>query len=113
MSLPTLYIAGPMTGYPEFNYPAFQQAMSDLVAAGYEVLSPHNIDATEGVEPGTQSWEWYMRKALGLLLRCDGVALLDGWEKSRGARLERQVANEVGMDTHTLRYWLLQSELGR
>ena len=106
----TLYIAGPMTGLPAFNYPAFEKAAGDLIAAGYEVLSPHTIDATEDTEPGSQTWEWYMRRALSMMLRCDGVALLPGWRKSRGALIEVRLAEDVGMRLWSVKQWLLASE---
>lgn len=102
----TLYVAGPMTGLPEFNYPAFEQAAGDLILAGYEVLSPHTIDATEGTVPGEQSWDWYMRRALAMMLRCDGVALLPRWYDSRGAKIEYDLAYELKMPCAPVNRWL-------
>jgi hypothetical protein len=34
------YIAGPMTGLPEFNFPAFHAAAASLRARGFEVENP-------------------------------------------------------------------------
>lgn len=89
----TTYIAGPMTGHPDFNYPAFAYAATVLRAKGIDARSPHEID-NEGQE---QSWQWYMRRALRMLLECDAITLLPGWETSRGACCERSVAEALGM----------------
>ena len=96
-----LYIAGPMTGLPEFNYPAFQDAERRLIAAGHEVESP----ATPGQVDG---WGWrdYMRRGIRQMLDCDGVALLPGWEDSRGASIEARLARSLEMPAADLDYIL-------
>lgn len=88
-----VYIAGPMTGLPDFNFPAFRAAAADLSARGYDVRTPTDADG------GSQdkSWQFYMRLALRMLLDCDQVVLLPGWERSRGACIERSVAEALGM----------------
>ena len=40
----------------------------------------------------------------------DGVAMLDGWEQSRGARLERQVAEACGIPCKTVNEWLEEAQ---
>jgi hypothetical protein len=92
------YIAGPMTGYPEFNYPAFAAAAAELRAQGIDVRSPHENDDGSTGKP----WDFYMRLALRMMLDCDEVLLLPGWEESRGARLERYVAEQLGMKVSEL-----------
>lgn len=100
-----LYIAGPMTGIPDSNYPAFRKAEAELKAAGYEVLCP--VDSEQHNDTGKQqTWDWYMRHALRMVLDAEGVALLPDWRTSRGAMLERHVANNLGLPTRTLDYWL-------
>lgn len=87
------YIAGPMTGLPEFNYPAFAAAAKVLRDKGVDAVSPAELDdGSTG-----KSWDYYMRLGLRALLDCDEMVLLPGWEDSRGARLERQVAEALGM----------------
>lgn len=39
-----LYIAGPMSGLPQFNFPAFHAAAIALRAAGYAIISPAETD---------------------------------------------------------------------
>lgn len=85
-----LYIAGPMTGLPDYNYPAFNVAEQRLLALGYEVENP-----ARNPEPACGSWLGYMRMALRQLALCDGVVLLPGWKSSRGANIEKHLADDL------------------
>lgn len=106
MSQPTLYVAGPMTGFVDFNYPSFNAAAEALLAAGYGVLNPVDSEQNNPT-PGTpQAWDWYMRQALAMVLVAEGIALLPGWESSRGASLEVNVATALGMPVHRIEDWL-------
>lgn len=88
------YIAGPMTGYPEFNHPAFHAKAAELRAAGEDVINPAENDAEIGLD---QPWDTYLRRDLVLLAeKCNKIVLLDGWEKSMGATLERHVGEKLG-----------------
>lgn len=95
-----LYIAGPMSGLPDFNYPAFHAAEAQLWAAGYETLNPANNGEQD-------SWEGYMRAAIAQVIQADGIAYLPGAYSSRGARLELRLAEELGMATAPLDSWIL------
>ena len=101
-----LYVAGPMTGLPEFNYPAFRAAAEELRTLGYDVLNP--VDAEDhNPTPGTpQAWDWYMRHALRMVLDSDGIALLPGWENSRGATLEVHVGEALNLLILPIEEWL-------
>lgn len=95
-----LYVSGPMKGYAESNYPAFEAATVALRAAGYEVLSPHEVTLSDA------TYENYMRADLELLLKCDAVANLGGHEQSKGASLENAVAKMCGLEIKPLAEWL-------
>lgn len=95
-----LYIAGPMSGLPEYNYPAFHAAEARLKAAGYETLNP-------ATNPECDSWEGYMRAAIAQVVQADGIAYLPGSYSSRGARLELRLAEELRMKTAPLDSWIL------
>lgn len=97
----TLYIAGPMTGLPEFNYPAFMQAEKRLVARGYVVLNPARHGYVDGF-----TWLDYMRLGIRDVTHSDGVALLPGWENSRGATLEKYVADAFGLPVKLETEWI-------
>ena len=88
-----VYISGPMTGYEAFNYPAFHEAAAFWRSCGYEVVSPAELNPDTGGQ-----WEDYLRADLRALLDCDAIALLTGWEASRGASLELHVAKALGME---------------
>ena len=92
-----LYIAGSMSQLPEFNYPAFMDAERQLVAAGYEVENPARPGQVDG-----WTWQDYMKRGIRQMLDCEGVALLPGWDRSRGARLEHQIATALGMHVSTI-----------
>jgi hypothetical protein len=92
-----IYIAGPMTGIDELNFPAFHAAAARLRALGHEVVNPAEINP----DPGA-SWQTCMHADLAQLVTCDAIALLPGWEGSRGAELERHVAYALGMHVHML-----------
>jgi hypothetical protein len=96
----TVYLAGPMSGYPDFNRPAFRTAAEILREQGFIVMT--SADCYHG-----DSWEEGMRRDIPAMLACDRVCLLGEWEKSRGARLEVFIAREVGMKVETLGELLL------
>ncbi|MBF4578927.1 DUF4406 domain-containing protein [Frigoribacterium sp. VKM Ac-2530] len=101
----TVYVAGPMSGLPDFNYPAFNEAAQMLRDTGYRVLNPVDSEE-ENHSGGPETWDWYMRHALRMVTQADGIALLDGADTSRGARLEQQVGKEIGLDIRPLAEWL-------
>lgn len=101
-----IYLAGPMTNRPHYNYAAFMDAQCQWEARGHKVLSP--FDASERVwrraynrsyDPFKDSCEYGSDVMLecwledtDILLWSEGVALLRGWETSRGSRIEVQTA---------------------
>lgn len=97
-----VYISGPMSGLPGHNFPAFFAAAEALRRAGHEPVNP----ADGGVRHGW-SWSDYLRHDIRLMLdRAEAVALLPGWERSRGSRLEAHVARELGWPVRPLEEWL-------
>lgn len=100
--MPTLYLAGPMTGLPDYNRPAFHDAAAQLRAAGFAVLNPAETE----LPPGQDSWANYMRAGLRQVLEADALALLPGWDRSNGAQLERHVATRLGLACYPWAAWL-------
>jgi len=86
-----VYLSGPMTGIEDNNFPAFRDAAEYLRALGYDVVSPAEIQ-----EAGP--WELCLRADLRELCTCDAIALMPGWENSKGANLELHVAHRLGME---------------
>lgn len=87
------YIAGPMSHYPDHNYPAFNDMAARLRAAGLTVINPAEIHPDT-----THPWDWYLRRDLAEIVKCSRVVFLDGWTGSRGARLEHKVASGLGLE---------------
>ena len=87
-----IYVAGPMTGLPDHNFPAFNAAAAALRANGWHVENPAEHGIVEGAE-----WADYLHYDMGRLATCSAVHLLPGWSKSRGAALEVHVATTLGM----------------
>ncbi len=87
-----IYVAGPMSGYEQHNFPLFNHYAARLRSLGYDVVNPVDINP----DPGTP-WEECMKKDIVQLLTCDSVAVLPGWECSRGASLEVSIAKALGM----------------
>jgi hypothetical protein len=87
-----VYISGPMSGYPDYNRPAFHKAAEELRAQGHEPLNPAELDLGEGA-----TWQEYMRADIRMLTYADAIYLLDGWEASRGATFEKYVADTLGI----------------
>lgn len=87
------YLAGPVTGLPEGNKPAFETATRTLRSAGLIVISPLEMDtpeefaATMSDQYGGVYWQ-RMVHDFKTVIEVDGIVLLDGWEKSKGARIE-------------------------
>lgn len=88
-----VYIAGPMTGMPDFNFPAFNAEAAFLRNLGFTVENP-----AENTLPADSTWETYLKAALRQMLTCDAVVFLPGWLGSRGARLEMFLAKKMDMD---------------
>ena len=89
-----IYLAGPMTGYADLNFPAFHSEAGRLRGIGHTVINPAEVNP----DPNAK-WSDCMRADIRELVTCDAVALLPGWEKSRGATLEHHIATALGMPT--------------
>ena len=99
-----------MTGIEHFNAPAFDAAAFLLREAGHEVFNPAENDRENGFDPSGMSGDATEAASAGFDLRtalkqdlswiCDhaeGVALLEGWENSKGARAEVALAKALGI----------------
>lgn len=84
-----LYLAGPMSGYPDHNYPAFDAEAKRLRELGHEVINPAEND---GGNPHAGDWAYYLRQDIVHVLAVEAIAVLPGWRQSRGATLETTIA---------------------
>ena len=110
-----VYLAGPMSGLPWFNFPAFHKAAYELRDKGYEVFSPAEKDIElfgtyiAQIQTGTHAEiavaaiennsreptykECLRNDLLYILDEAEAIALLPGWEKSSGAKVEKALAD--------------------
>lgn len=101
-----LYLAGPMRGFPDFNFPAFHAAAAKLRAEGHEVFNP----AEKGMEKdaaNSQDDLAFRRLVFGLdtdwiCREAEGIAMMPRWVESRGAFAEWALANALGLDVRYL-----------
>jgi len=91
-----VYLSGPISKRSrEETERHFGEAKNALAAQGYDVVDPTTLDGTGIVE-----WDKFMREGIKLLMDCDVIYLLEGWEDSRGATIESDLAWELGMPIH-------------
>lgn len=86
----TIYLSGPMTGIAEFNAPAFAHYAEKFRARGWKVLSPPELDAGDTGRP----YSYYIKRDVRVLLDngVEALYMLPGWQQSRGANLEKLLA---------------------
>lgn len=90
-----IYVAGPMTGLPDNNYPAFHDAAARLRKRCWHVENPAENPAPH--VDAACSWTAYMRMGVSQLMTCHAIYLLPGWQQSKGASLEYLVAQQLGL----------------
>ena len=99
-TLPKLYIAGPMTGLPDNNYPAFHAAAKFFRDRGYEVANPAELKPSKPL--AEMQWLDWMRLTVQQMMDCDVVVYLPDWMKSRGASAEVKLARGLSFATYSL-----------
>jgi nucleoside 2-deoxyribosyltransferase len=97
-----VYLAGPMRGYPEFNFPAFDAYRDALIKKGYEVISPADLDRKAGFDPsdvvtGELQREMITRDVQAICT-CDALVLMPGWESSTGVKVEKALAEFLNLE---------------
>ena len=110
----TIYVAGPMRGHENFNFPAFDRQTDILRKQGWKVINPADMDREDG-KPDAGPMEFdpainygdreFMRDALRrdievICRDCTAVYMMTGWEASRGAKAEWAVAKALGLEIY-------------
>lgn len=114
VSTPVAYLAGPMTGYDLFNFPAFDAGKAILEELGFDVISPADLDRAVGIDPAKGPVEVTAEAMLSIIRRDveailslqaergDVICMMPGWEMSKGARAELALAKWHGLSAITL-----------
>jgi len=111
---PTIYVAGPMRNYENYNYPAFDERANILDQYGWVVVNPAQMDRNDGkpmadpmsFSPDTNYEDHeFMRLALrrdmvAICEECTAIYMMAEWEKSRGAKAEWHLAKALGLDIY-------------
>jgi nucleoside 2-deoxyribosyltransferase len=91
-----IYLAGPMTGFPNLNWDAFFRIEEQLRTEGWEVVNPARLDRDAGIDPsrelGAYDYENAASRDVAALLECDAIYLMHDWQFSKGACWERALA---------------------
>jgi hypothetical protein len=105
----TLYICGPMRGYPRLNFAAFDKAAELGIASGFNVINPAELDRADGIDPNnpnlelaTKCCDKIIRRDITAIMSLnpsngDGLAVLRGWSSSVGATAEVALARWRGL----------------
>jgi nucleoside 2-deoxyribosyltransferase len=97
-----IYIAGPMRGLPQYNFPAFREATAAWRSKGWDVVSPAEMDESIGFTensptPNQEFLKDAMRRDVEAILSCDAIALLADWKLSKGVAVEVALAEFLGL----------------
>lgn len=104
------YLAGPMTNYPQHNFPRFKQVAAKLRGRGLVICSPADLDAPiyeevmrgDGTQPHLRSDADIgldlLRRDVNIVMHpnCIGIICLEGWENSFGADIETFIGDKWG-----------------
>ena len=77
------YLAGPMSGIKNLNFPAFHAAAAHLRALGHEVINPAELCPDQAMP-----WTECMKRDIAELVTCEAIVMLPGWRNSKGACVE-------------------------
>lgn len=106
-----IYLAGPMSGIPQFNFPSFFAAADKLRADGHEVFSPAENDISrhgsgwwetsdgshKNLPPGINYRDCLRDDLNWILDNAEAIAHLPGWEFSKGVNAEHALGLALGL----------------
>jgi len=103
----TAYLSGPMRGFEQWNFPAFDRNAKFLRDQGWNIISPAEVDRSLGFDETDPNavftdadFQRAIRRDYAALLECDSIIFMPGWEKSTGAILESNFANVLKLDRY-------------
>lgn len=92
-----IYISGPMSGLPRLNWPLFNRTAVRLRNLRWDVVNPVAINNDPEAD-----WLDCIAADVVAMRGCTAICMLPGWEKSFGARIERLVAERMGLEIFDL-----------
>jgi hypothetical protein len=95
------YLAGPMSGLPDNNFPAFREAAEQLRFNGWTIINPVELDEDEGLaetaQLGDPEYKDALARDLRQLMDVDAIVLMPGYQNSKGAQTELSLARHYGL----------------
>jgi len=88
-----IYISGRITGIEHEAAAIFAKAEKELRAKGFEPVNPTTLNHEHD-----KTWEAYMKVCIYALLVCDGIYMLENWGYSKGAKIEYDIAEAIGLE---------------
>ena len=94
-----IYLSGKITGREKEDYTKqFARAESFYKTGGFDVINPVKIGEEILKQNPSATWEDFMQKDLEALKTCTHIALLEGWEESKGAKMEKAEAEKMVLE---------------
>ena len=90
-----LYVSGPITGHPNKNQEAFEEAAVVLKQLGHKPVTPFDLDVVYPRD--SDDWVANMKRDVEFLPKADGVVVIDGWQGSKGAKIEIMIASALNI----------------
>jgi len=109
-----IYVAGkylddyenPTREGTDANIAIAEEYSIELVRKGYAVITPHkNTAGYEKYEDGKEiTWDTWLAMDFEIIRRCDAIYMLPNWEKSKGAKMELEVATGLGLKIYGYKF---------
>lgn len=90
-----VYLSGSVSQDANY-YDHFEYVENLLSEKDFDTVNP--VVECKNAFPNGAEWSDYIRFDLRLLTYCNAICMLDGWEKSKGATLEKTVADALGFE---------------
>ena len=100
-----IYLSGKITGLDKEVYSRqFERAETFYKTSGFDVVNPVKIgEEVLKINPKAE-WQDFMQEDLKALRTCTHIVLLEGWEESKGAKMEKAEAEKMGLEIMYLRF---------
>ena len=101
-----IYLSGKITGLDKEVYTRqFERAETFYKTSGFDVINPVKIGEEILKQNPSAKWEDFMQKDLEALRTCTHIVLLEGWEESKGAKMEKAEAEKMGLEIMYLKFY--------
>ena len=101
-----IYLSGKITGLEKEVYTKqFARAEAFYKAGGFDVVNPVTIGEAVLKNNPKAKWEDFMKEDLKALQTCTHIVLLEGWEESKGAKMEKAEAEKMGLEIMYLKFF--------